>query len=88
MRIIIVGCGNVGFTLIEELAKEGHQITAIDAKNERVKDVVDKFDIMGYCGDGASSELLKEAGIETAELLIAITANDETNILCCLIGKK
>lgn len=88
MRIVVVGCGNVGFTLIEELVKEGHQITAIDTDPTRVREVVDKYDVMGYVGNGASSELLREVGIDNTQLLIAITASDETNILCCLIGKK
>lgn len=88
MQIIIVGCGNVGSTLAEQLSKEGHNITIIDTKSDVVKHVSNTFDIMGVVGNGAGYSIQMEAGIENADLLIAVTSSDELNLLCCLIAKK
>ncbi len=88
MQIIIVGCGNVGSTLAEQLSKEGHNITAIDIDAHRVETVANQYDVMGVVGNGASFSVQNEAGIEDADLMIAVTASDELNMLSCLIAKK
>lgn len=88
MNIIIVGCGNVGATLAEQLSKEGHDIAIIDIKGQLVENLSNTFDIMGIVGNGASFSVLAEAGVEQADLLIAVTGSDELNLLCCLIAKK
>ncbi|MEY8516640.1 Trk system potassium transporter TrkA [Lachnospiraceae bacterium 29-84] len=88
MQIIIVGCGNVGITLTEQLSKEGHNITVVDTNGTRVEAVANQFDVMGVVGNGASFTVQNEAGIEEADLLIAVTTSDELNLLCCLIARK
>ena len=88
MQIIIVGCDNVGRTLAEQLSKEGHNITVIDEKEENVQKVTNAYDVMGIVGNGASFEIQTEAGVDDADLLIAVTGSDELNLLCCLIAKK
>lgn len=88
MKIIIVGCGKVGVTITEQLVKENHDITIIDTKSEIVTDTANRYDVMGVVGNGASLAVQREAGIENADLLIAVTAADELNLLCCLIAKK
>lgn len=88
MQIIIVGCGNVGQTLTEQLSKEGHNITVIEEKSSVVQSVVNNLDVMGIVGNGASYSIMKDAGIESADLMIAVTDSDELNLLCCLIAKK
>lgn len=88
MHIIIVGCGNVGSTIVEKLSKEGHNITVIDTKSEAIKNITINYDVMGYVGNGAGHSIQKEAGIEEADLMIAVTDSDELNLLCCLIAKK
>lgn len=88
MRIIIVGCGNVGMTLAEQLSKEGHNITIIDTNDRQVQNAANTFDVMGIEGNGASFSIQAEAGIEDADLLVAVTGSDELNLLCCLIAKK
>ncbi len=88
MQIIIVGCGNVGATLTEQLSKEGHNITVIDTDAQRAESVANRFDVMGVVGNGASFNVQNEAGIEDADLLIAVTTSDELNLLCCLIARK
>lgn len=88
MQIIIVGCGNVGSTLTEQLSKEGHNITVIDRDAGKVEAIANQYDVMGVVGNGGSFSVQNEAGIENADLLIAVTASDELNLLCCLIAKK
>ncbi len=88
MRIIIVGCGNVGQTLTQQLSKEGHYITVIEEKSSVVQNVVNSYDVMGIVGNGASYSIMKDAGIEKADLMVAVTDSDELNLLCCLIAKK
>ncbi|MSS62438.1 Trk system potassium transporter TrkA [Velocimicrobium porci] len=88
MKIIIVGCGKVGRTIAEQLSREGHDITVIDLRQDRVKMVTEKYDLMGVIGNGASHSVQKDAGIESSDLLIAVTDSDELNLLCCLIAKK
>lgn len=88
MQIIIVGCGNVGSTLAEQLSREGHNITIIDEKESLVKNLSNSFDVMGISGNGASFAVQTEAGVHDADLLIAVTGSDELNLLCCLIAKK
>ena len=88
MNIIIVGCGKVGDTLADHLSREGHNLTIIDTKFEKVEKTSTKYDIMGVSGNGSSYNTLMDAGVEEADLLIAVTDSDEVNLLCCLIAKK
>lgn len=88
MKIVIVGCGNVGRSLAEQLSREGHNITVIDEQEEKVRGVADAYDIMGIVGNGAVYSVQMEAGVNEADLLIAVTGQDELNLLCCLIARK
>lgn len=88
MKIIIVGCGKVGTSIATELNLEGHDITVIDTKRDEVQNLSDTLDIMGIEGNGATYEILSEAGAESADLLIAATALDEINIYSCLMAKS
>lgn len=88
MKIIIVGCGKVGSTLAEELNKEDNEVTVIDRRYAAVEEMSSKFDVMGVAGNGASYKTQMEAGIEKADILIAVTGSDELNLLCCLIAKR
>lgn len=88
MKIIIVGCGKVGATLVEQLSKEKHDITIIDSNASVVTEVSNSFDVMGIVGNGVSYELQQEAGIQDADLFIAVTDSDEVNMLACLVAKK
>ena len=87
MKIIIVGCGQVGRTLADELNREDNEVTIIDRRYAIVEEISNKYDVMGVVGNGASYQVQKEAGIEHADLLIAVTDSDELNYLCCLIAK-
>ena len=88
MQIIVVGCGKVGHTLAERLSAEGHNLVLVDLDAKLIQEVTDELDVMGVVGNGASINVLMEAGIDAADLLIAVTTSDELNLLCCLIGKK
>ena len=88
MNIIIVGCGRVGMTLAKKLSEEGNNVTVIDSCAERVKAICNQVDVMGVIGNGASHITQEEAGISTADLLIAVTGRDELNLLSCIIAKK
>lgn len=88
MKIIIVGCGKVGYTLAEQLNEEGYDIIVIDSSEEKIRNVTNNLDVIGLVGNGTSFLKQREAGVEEAELLIAVTNQDEINLLCCLIAKK
>ena len=88
LNIIIVGCGKVGSTLVEQLVQEGHDITVIDTNVSRIAELTNLYDIMGVEGNGASYSVQMEAGIENTDLLIAVTGSDELNLLCCTIAKQ
>lgn len=88
MNIIIVGCGKVGYTLVEQLSGEDHDIVVIDEREEKVNSITDQLDAMGIVGNGVSYQTLLEAGIGRADLLIAVTGSDEQNLLCCVVAKK
>ena len=88
LTIIIVGCGKVGSTLVEQLIREEHDITIIDKNAERVQELANMYDIMGIVGNGASYSTQMEAGIENTDLIIAVTESDELNLLCCTVAKQ
>lgn len=88
LNIIIVGCGKVGVTLTEQLIKEGHDITLIDKNPQKIQMITNTYDVMGLVGNGASYNVQMEAGIEDADLIIAVTDSDELNLLCCTVAKR
>lgn len=88
LQIIIVGCGKVGMTLVEQLSQEGHDITIIDKNANIVQSMSSLHDVMGIVGNGASYSTQMEAGIESTDLIIAVTDSDELNLLCCIIAKR
>lgn len=88
MKIIITGCGKVGYTLAEQLSEEGHDITVIDQKEAKLENVSTNLDVIGVTGNGTSYRVQEEAGVEEADLMIAVTDRDEINLLACLIAKK
>ena len=88
LKIIIVGCGKVGRTLVDRLSKEGHDIVVIDENQDRIDNLTNLYDIMGIQGNGASYSTQVEAGINDADLIIAVTNSDELNLLCCTIAKQ
>jgi trk system potassium uptake protein TrkA len=88
LKIIIVGVGKIGQTLVKLLTKEGHNIVIID-KNEKVaSEIANAYDCMGVVGNAASHSVLDDAGVMDADIFISMTASDEFNLLCCTIAKQ
>lgn len=88
MNIIIAGCGKVGTTLGEQLVGEHHEVTFIDTSADILKKIIGSMDVQVLEGNCTVYSTLKEAGIEHADLFIAVTNSDEINLLSCLIAKK
>jgi len=88
MKIVIVGLGKVGRTLTKQLTMERHDVFVIEQNQMLVEEIVNVYDTIGVCGNGASYDVQKEAGVAGADLLIAATDSDEINILACLVAKK
>ena len=88
MKIVIVGDGKVGFTLSQQLAKEGHDIVIIDNNETVLNNSSNTLDVNCIKGNGANYKIQEKAGVQEADLMIAVTSRDELNIICCLIAKK
>lgn len=78
----------VGATICSQLTLEGHNITLVDTDTSTLTEISNSYDVFGVSGNGADLAVLKKAGTEKADLLIAVTSSDEINILCCAAGKK
>jgi len=86
MKIIIVGAGRVGSSVAESLVSEANDITVVDADPARVADLQDRFDLRGLVGNAALPSTLRKAGADDSDMLIAVTAYDETNLVACKIA--
>lgn len=88
MKIIIAGAGKFGKELVRQLSQEKHNIIVIDNRPDVIEEVVNEYDVMGFCGNGASYQTQLDASVKKADLFVATTGTDEANILCCLVAKK
>ena len=88
MKIIIVGNGKVGYSLAEQLVAEHHDVTVVDIHEHNLTNASDTLDLMILQGNGVSADTLREAGADTADLLVATTNADEINMVCCLTAKN
>lgn len=88
MKIVIVGNGKLGSTLSEQLVQENHELTIIDTQSAVLEAALSSMDVRIVQGNGASYEIQMEAGVPKADLLLALTASDELNMLCCIVAKK
>lgn len=87
IKIVIIGAGKIGATLADQLLREGHEITVVDRSAEAL-DTISTLDVMTVEGNGITLQTLREAGVDTADLAIAVMSTDEENLLACLIAKK
>ena len=88
MKIVIIGLGSIGKTILKNLSGEGHTITIIDEDKNRIEKLIEKYDVLGVVGNGASMDIQNEANVADSDLVIALTRSDELNILACLVAKK
>ena len=77
MEIVIIGAGKLGRGLAKSLGSEEHNITVVDYNQKKVEELVDKFDVQGICGSGTHIDVLKEAKVNNAHLVISTTNSDE-----------
>ena len=88
MRIIIIGDGKVGYKLARQLSAEKYDVVMIDSDEKKLRYATDRLDIACVAGNGADAEVLKQADVSHADLVIACTSADECNMLSCLISRK
>ena len=88
MHVVVIGAGKIGKFLISSLREEGHDVVVVDIDEQRVDRIVEEQDVNGICGNGTHYDVLREANIQNAYLVIATTLSDEINILSCLIARK
>ena len=88
MNVIICGAGKVGFSISKQLAAQGHSITVIDQSSEDIKRINDTQDVKGIVGRASLPSVLENAGAENADMIIAVTRNDETNMVVLSISKQ
>lgn len=88
MKILVVGAGQVGYFLCERLSLEGHAVTLLDRDAERVNATQDSLNVLVVEGNGASAECMERAGIKDADVIMAVTDQDEVNILACLLARE
>jgi trk system potassium uptake protein TrkA len=88
MKVLIIGAGQVGFYLCSRLSAEGHEVTLIDRNPEQLRLAQDRLNVLGIHGNGAGAEFLEQGGIEQTDTLIAVTDQDEVNILACLLANS
>lgn len=88
MKIVIIGLGTIGRTILKSLSGEDHTITIIDESKDVIESLIEKYDVFGVVGNGACMDIQKEANVEDADLVIALTRNDELNVFACLVSKR
>ena len=88
MRIVIIGLGTIGRTILRSLSGEDHTITIIDEDKYLIEELIEKYDVFGVVGNGACMDIQSEANVEDADLVIALTKNDELNVFACLVAKQ
>ena len=88
MNIVVAGLGKVGVEVVSQLVSEGHSVTVVDIDADRVESVIGMIDVGGVIGSATDFNVLNEANVAEADMLIALTDNDEVNLLSCLISKK
>ena len=88
MKIIIIGLGTIGKTVLRSLSSMGHTITIVDEDKDKVESLVEKYDVFGVVGNGACVDIQNEANMADADLAIVLTNSDELNVFACLVAKN
>lgn len=88
MRIVLIGLGTIGKTILKSLSGEGHNITIIDENKDKVESLIERYDVSGVVGNGACLDIQNEANVKDADLAIVLTNSDELNVFACLVAKK
>lgn len=86
MKVIIIGAGEVRYHIADSLSREGIDTVVIDRNEERLHEISEALDVQTVLGSGSSPEILKRAGMAQADMVIAVTDSDETNMIACLLA--
>ena len=87
MKIIIVGAGEVGFHIAQKLSEENQNVVIIDKDPQKIKRITENLDVQALQGGGTSPQMLRDAGIREADMLVAATDSDEVNLISCLMAR-
>ena len=88
MNIIICGAGRVGFTIAKQLSEQGHSITVIDTSSEDIQKIDDALDVKAIVGKATYPTILEKANASETDMIIAVTRNDETNMIVCQLASS
>ncbi len=88
MNIVVVGGGKVGYYLVKTLIEHGHRVSLVESDAAKCAIVAEEFQILTICGDGTTLADLADAGADRADVLIAVTGQDEVNLICCQLAKR
>jgi trk system potassium uptake protein TrkA len=88
MKVIIVGAGEVGYNIADVLSREGHDVTVIDQDERKLQELAEKVDVLTVHGSGSSPQILRKAGLDAADMIIAVTNSDDTNMVACLLASS
>lgn len=88
MRIVIIGLGTIGTTILKSLSGKEHTITVIDEDKDKIEKLIERYDVQGVVGNGASLDIQREAGVKDSDVTIVLTKSDEMNVFACLVAKK
>ncbi len=88
MKIIVIGCGKIGTTILDSLLAEGHDITVLETDPKVLREINNIYDVIAFCGSGTDCEALSEVDVANADLVVAVTGSDEFNMLSCFLAKK
>ena len=88
MQILIIGAGRIGRSVAEALVDEANDITVVDTDASRIEELQERLDLRGIVGSATSPEVLRQAGAEDADMIVAVTATDETNMAVCLLASR
>ena len=88
MKVIVVGCGKIGRTIVESMADERHDVVAIDNDPQVIQSITNTYDVMAVCGNATSREMLQQAEVSKTDLFIAVTESDEVNMLSCFLARR
>ena len=88
MKVVVIGCGKLGLSLITALTHEGHEVVVIDPDRAAVEQAAASLDVLGFCANGTDHSVLRDAGMKNTDLFLAVTGSDELNMLSCFLARR
>lgn len=88
MRIVVIGAGHLGYIISELLSNEGYDVIVVDSDAEKLESVRTSLDVLTIHADGTSPSFMRSSDVKGSDLVVAVTAMDEVNIIACILAKK